>query len=94
MEKIKTQILFVKNLPCSTDRQLLIDLFSPYGSIQQIRIGNSKDTLGTALVVYTNVDCAVNALKHMNGYFLEEKYLCVAYWQPMDKFVYYQSMRD
>ncbi len=86
MDPIETQIVFVRNLPKSVDKDLVIRLFGEYGSMIQIRIGNELRTEGTAFVVYRSVECARKAIRHMNGYYLEEKYLNVGYWQPFDKF--------
>ncbi|KAM0671552.1 hypothetical protein OCOL_001342 [Ordospora colligata] len=86
MDPIETQIVFVRNLPKSVDKDLIMRLFGEYGSIMQIRIGNEVRTEGTAFVVYGSVECARKAIRHMNGYYLEEKYLNAGYWQPFDKF--------
>lgn len=41
----------------------LYDLFGRYGAIRQIRKGNTKETRGTAFVVYEDIYDAKNACK-------------------------------
>lgn len=86
MQKIETQILFVRNLPKSIEKDAIIELFGQYGDIVQMRMGVNDDTAGTAFVVYKKIEDARNAVRHMNGYYLDNMYLNVCYWQPFDKF--------
>lgn len=86
MEQIETQILFVKNLPRGIKKDEIMELFSPYGTIIQLRMGVDDRTVGTAFVVYKAVESAKNAIRHMSGYYLGTMYLNVNYWQPFDKF--------
>jgi len=60
----------------------LYDLFGRYGSIRQIRIGNEQKSRGTAFVVYDDVMDAKNALDHLNGFHLRERYIVVLYHMP------------
>ena len=76
----------------------MYDLFGRYGSIRQIRIGNEQKTRGTAFVVYDDVMdvrsfCVIkrqppnfvqakNALDHLNGFHLQERYIVVLYHMP------------
>lgn len=60
----------------------MYDLFGRYGSIRQIRIGNEAKTKGTAFVVYDDVMDAKNALDHLNGFHLQERYIVVLYHMP------------
>ncbi|KAF5321232.1 hypothetical protein D9619_000492 [Psilocybe cf. subviscida] len=76
------RILFVKNLSYSITGEDLYDLFGRYGSIRQIRIGNDAKTKGTAFVVYEDVMDAKNALDHLNGFHLLERYIVVLYHMP------------
>ena len=92
------RILFVKNLNYDIQGEDLYDLFGRYGSIRQIRIGNEQKTKGTAFVVYEDVMdvCdiseaiiyivdlfqAKNALDHLNGFHLQERYIVVLYHMP------------
>ncbi|AFM97803.1 RNA recognition domain-containing protein [Encephalitozoon hellem] len=86
MEHIDTQILFIRNLPGDISKDKIMELFEEYGTIIQIRIGVEKNTMGTAFVVYDGVESARRAIRHMNGYYLGDRYLNVGYWQPFDKF--------
>ncbi|EDR12340.1 uncharacterized protein LACBIDRAFT_183183 [Laccaria bicolor S238N-H82] len=76
------RILFVKNLNYQITGEDLYDLFGRYGSIRQIRIGNEAKTKGTAFVVYDDVMDAKNALDHLNGFHLQERYIVVLYHMP------------
>ncbi|KAF5393103.1 hypothetical protein D9757_001340 [Collybiopsis confluens] len=76
------RILFVKNLNYTINGEDLYDLFGRYGSIRQIRIGNEAKTKGTAFVVFEDVMDAKNALDHLNGFHLQERYIVVLYHMP------------
>ncbi|EJD53567.1 RNA-binding domain-containing protein [Auricularia subglabra TFB-10046 SS5] len=76
------RILFVKNLNYTITGEDLYDLFGRYGSIRQVRIGNDAKTRGTAFVVYEDVMDAKNALDHLNGFHLQERYIVVLYHMP------------
>ncbi|KAL5527696.1 hypothetical protein ACEPAG_6497 [Sanghuangporus baumii] len=76
------RILFVKNLNYSITGEDLYELFGRYGSIRQIRLGNDPKTKGTAFVVYDDVTDAKNALEHLNGFHLQERYIVVLYHMP------------
>jgi len=76
------RILFVKNLNYSITGEDLYDLFGRYGSIRQIRLGNEAKTKGTAFVVFDDVMDAKNALDHLNGFHLQERYIVVLYHMP------------
>ncbi|KZW04261.1 RNA-binding domain-containing protein [Exidia glandulosa HHB12029] len=76
------RILFVKNLNYTITGEDLYDLFGRYGSIRQVRIGNDPKTRGTAFVVYEDVMDAKNALDHLNGFHLQERYIVVLYHMP------------
>ncbi|CAG7848850.1 SubName: Full=Uncharacterized protein {ECO:0000313/EMBL:KIM29438.1} [Serendipita indica DSM 11827] len=76
------RILFVKNLSYSITGEDLYDLFGRYGGIRQIRIGNEAKTKGTAFVVFDDVMDAKNALEHLNGFHLQERYIVVLYHMP------------
>jgi len=49
------RILFVRNLPFKITAEELYDIFGKYGAIFQIRLGDRKDTRGTAYVVYEGI---------------------------------------
>ncbi|KAL1944310.1 hypothetical protein VTO73DRAFT_3495 [Trametes versicolor] len=76
------RILFVKNLNYQITGEDLYDLFGRYGSIRQIRIGNDQKSRGTAFVVFDDVMDAKNALDHLNGFHLQERYIVVLYHMP------------
>ncbi|EJU06339.1 RNA-binding domain-containing protein [Dacryopinax primogenitus] len=76
------RILFVKNLNYTITGEDLYDLFGRYGTIRQIRLGNEQKTRGTAFVVYDDVMDAKNALDHLNGFHLQERYIVVLYHMP------------
>lgn len=78
------RILFVKNLNYQISGDDLYDLFGRYGSIRQIRLGNSNESKskGTAFVVFDDVMDAKNALDHLNGFHLQERYIVVLYHMP------------
>ena len=60
----------------------MYDLFGKYGPVRQIRVGTSKETKGTAFVVYDDIFDAKNACEHLSGFNLLGRYLIVLYWQP------------
>lgn len=76
------RILFVKNLNYQITGEDLYDLFGRYGRIRQIRIGSEQKTKGTAFVVFEDVMDAKNALDHLNGFHLQERYIVVLYHMP------------
>lgn len=45
-------------------------------------MGTSKETKGTAFVVYEDIFDAKNACEHLSGFNLLGRYLIVLYWQP------------
>ncbi|PVF99956.1 RNA-binding domain-containing protein [Serendipita vermifera] len=70
------RILFVKNLSYTITGEDMYDLFGRYGGIRQIRLGNDAKTKGTAFVVFDDVMDAKNALEHLNGFHLQDRYIC------------------
>lgn len=80
-EKSRSQsrILFVKNINYTTTGADLYDLFGKYGAIRQIRIGDGAKTKGTAFVAFEEMVDAKNALDHLNGYHLQERYIVGEY---------------
>ena len=44
--------------------------------------GTSKETKGTAYIVYDDIYDAKNACEHLSGFNLLGRYLIVLYWQP------------
>ena len=42
------RVLYVRNLPFNITADEMYDIFGKYGAIRQIRLGDKKDTRGTA----------------------------------------------
>ena len=49
---------------------------------QALRRGNTKDTRGTAFVVYEDIYDAKNACDSLSGFHVLDRYLIVLYYQP------------
>ena len=73
--------LFVRNLPFNISSEEMYDIFGKYGASRQIRLGNAKDTRGTAYVVYEDIYDAKNAVDHLSGFNVANRYLIVLYSQ-------------
>ncbi|KAL1822681.1 hypothetical protein ACET3Z_009459 [Daucus carota] len=73
--------LFVRNLPFNITSEEMYDIFGKYGAIRQIRLGNSKETRGTAYVVYEDIYDAKTAVDHLSGFNVANRYLIVLYYQ-------------
>lgn len=78
---MSSQILFISNI---TDYTKIYPLFSKYGEILQYRIGNTKDTIGTAFVIYKTNTSAEAAKKSLNGFLLCGKCLHIRHWYLSD----------
>ena len=48
----------------------------------QIRLGDRKDTRGTAFVIYEDIYEAKAAVDHLSGFNVGGRYLVVLYYQP------------
>jgi pre-mRNA branch site protein p14 len=77
------RILFVRNLPFKITAKDLYDIFGKYGTIRQIRRGNTIETRGTAFVVYEDIFDAKSAVDSLNGFHVAGRYLVVLYYQPV-----------
>lgn len=75
------RVLYVRNLPFNITADEMYDIFGKYGAIRQIRVGNAKDTRGTAFVVYEDIYDAKNAVDHLSGFNVANRYLIVLYYQ-------------
>ncbi|KAL2643765.1 hypothetical protein R1flu_011352 [Riccia fluitans] len=75
------RVLYVRNLPFNISSEEMYDIFGKYGAIRQIRIGDNKDTRGTAFVVYEDIYDAKNAVDHLSGFNVANRYLIVLYYQ-------------
>jgi len=77
------RILYVRNLPFRITAEELYDIFGKYGAVYQIRLGDkSRDTRGTAFVVYEDIYDAKRAVDHLSGFNVGGRYLVVMYYQP------------
>ena len=74
--------LYVRNLPFNITSDEMYDIFGKYGAIRQIRLGCTKDTRGTAYVVYEDIYDAKNAVDHLSGFNVANRYLIVLYYNP------------
>jgi len=48
----------------------------------QIRVGDQRDTRGTAFVIYEDIYDAKSAVDHLSGFNVGGRYLVVLYYQP------------
>ena len=48
----------------------------------QIRVGDTRETRGTAFVVYEDIYDAKSAVDHLSGFNVSGRYLVVLYYQP------------
>lgn len=46
----------------------MYEIFGKYGAIRQVRVGSTKETRGTAFVVYEDIYDAKNAVEHLSGF--------------------------
>ena len=75
--------MYVRNLPFTITPDELYAIFGRYGAVYQIRLGDStKDTRGTAFVVYEDIYDAKSAVDHLSGFNVGGRYLIVLYYQP------------
>ncbi|KAH9317987.1 hypothetical protein KI387_019756, partial [Taxus chinensis] len=90
------RVLYVRNLPFNISSEEMYDIFGKYGAIRQIRIGTNKDTRGTAYVVYEDIYDAKNAVDHLSGFNVANRYLIVLYYQQakMTKKVDHKKKED
>ncbi len=70
----------MKNLPFKITGEELYELFGKYGAIRQIRLGTTKDTHGTAFVVYEDIYEAKKACEHLSGFNVGNRYIVVLYY--------------
>ena len=76
------RILFVRNLPFKITNEEMYDIFGKYGAIRQVRLGDQKDTRGTAFVVFEDIYDAKMARDKLSGFNVCGRYLVVLYFQP------------
>merc|ERR1719287_68065 len=75
------RILYVRNLPYKISNDELYDIFGKYGSLRQIRKGNTAETKGTAFVIYDDLFDAKSAVDHLAVFNVAGRYLVVLYYQ-------------
>ena len=71
----------------------MYDIFGKYGAIRQIRIGQTRDTKGTAYVVYEDIYDAKAALEKLSGFNVANRYLIVLYFN-LSKFAQKQLEKE
>ncbi|KAF8056229.1 Sf3b6 [Scenedesmus sp. PABB004] len=76
------RVLYVRNLPFSITSEEMYELFGKYGAIRQIRIGNAKETRGSAYVVFEDIYDAKQAQEHLSGFNVQNRYLIVIFYNP------------
>jgi pre-mRNA branch site protein p14 len=76
------RVLYVRNLPYKITVDEMYAIFDKYGPIFQIRLGDTKDTKGTAFVVYEDIFDAKSAVENLTGICVCGRYLVVLYYQP------------
>merc|ERR1719330_1091278 len=75
------RILYVRNLPFKITAEELYEIFGKYGAVYQIRLGDKRDTRGTAFVIYEDIYDAKSAVDHLSGFNVLGRYLVVLYYQ-------------
>jgi len=72
--------LFVYNIGSDSDDRDLWQLFGPFGAVQKVNIvyDSEKKTKGYGFVTMTNLEEAVNAITHLNGFVYKERQLQVS----------------
>jgi pre-mRNA branch site protein p14 len=75
------RILYVRNLSFKVTAEEMYEIFGKFGSIRQIRVGNTNETKGTAFVVYEDIYAAKSAQESLNGFNVGNRYLVVLYYQ-------------
>lgn len=74
------RVLYVRNLPFNISSEEMYEIFGRYGAVRQIRVGTSKDTRGTAYVVYEDIYDAKTAVDGLSGFNVANRYLIVLYY--------------
>ena len=74
--------LYVRNLPFNITADEMYDIFGKYGAIRQIRLGDKRDTRGTAYVAYEDIYDAKHAVDQLSGFNVANRYLIVLYYNP------------
>ncbi|VUG19008.1 DEBR0S4_08174g1_1 [Brettanomyces bruxellensis] len=80
--KAELPIIQVKNLPYNVKASDLYDLFGRFGNVHQVRIGTDNNTRGQAYIIYKNHKSSVLALKKLEGFNFNGRYLVVRQFIP------------
>jgi len=76
------RVVYVRNLPFNISSEEMYDIFGKYGALRQVRVGDSKETRGTAFVVYEDIYDAKTAVEHLKGFNVANRYLILLYYNP------------
>lgn len=77
--------LIINYLPLDLDESALRALFSEYGRISHVKVVRdriTKKSLGYGFVKYLTQEEAAEAIKKMNGYFIQQKKIKVSFARP------------
>lgn len=76
--------IFVYNLGQESDDRDLWQLFGPFGAVQKVNVvyDAEKKPRGYGFVTMTNLEDAVNAIQHLNGFVFKERQLQVSMKTP------------
>ncbi|CAD7954321.1 unnamed protein product [Amoebophrya sp. A120] len=85
------RIIYVRNLPYKITSDELYDIFGKFGSIRQIRKGNTQETKGTAFVVYDDIYDAKLALDSLSGFNVDGRYLVLLYYNQRNRHMAFSS---
>ena len=77
-------IIFVYNIGEDADDRDLWQLFGPFGAVQKVNVvyGAEKKSKGYGFVTMTNLEDALNAINHLNGFVYKERRLQVSLKAP------------
>lgn len=76
--------IFVYNLSVECDDRDLWQLFGPFGAVQKVNVvyNAEKKSRGYGFVTMTNLEDAMNAITHLNGFVYKERQLQVSLKTP------------
>jgi RNA recognition motif-containing protein len=79
-EEINELKVYVGNLPFSVTNEELVQLFSPFGTIQGVNIRRNRDTntpRGFGFITFSSADEAREAIRSLSGYSLQGRVLTI-----------------
>ena len=83
INRFKTSILYVRNLPYDMKVEEVVKIFQQYGTVVQLRMGDEKGlTMGTAFVVYSTPQSAKKAMHTLKGFKVQDRYLVISPYDP------------